>query len=171
MSSYIRLPQGGLSVALQCSTYVCCADGNKKLTVEELGALGITLLHLLTLVRGRLQVTVSGGEHGSPGLNQELAHLHVVTGRCTVQGGPDRGAGKKDERSVKRDTKDWTRSARVSCKGSFFFFLYSPSIAISCIHIDTKLHQELDNLGVAGTNSVMQSCDALIIGQAGVLYL
>lgn len=57
-------------------------------TVEELRALGVALLHLLTLICSRLHVAVCGGEHGRPGLHEELAHLHVVTGGGAVQGSP-----------------------------------------------------------------------------------
>lgn len=58
------------------------------LTIEELGALGVAILHLLTFVSSCLHVAVGGGEHGRPGLHQELTDLHVVTGGSTVEGGP-----------------------------------------------------------------------------------
>lgn len=62
------------------------------LTIQELGALGVALLHLLALVSSRLHVAVGHGKHGRPRLHQELAHLHVIAGGCTVQRGPARQA-------------------------------------------------------------------------------
>lgn len=59
-------------------------------TVKELRALGVALLHLLTLVRGGLQVAVGCGKHGGSGLHQELTHLHIVAGGRAVQRGPVR---------------------------------------------------------------------------------
>ena len=47
----------------------------------------------------------------------------------------------------------------------------SPPIAVSCVDVDAELHQELHNLCVSGTNSVMERSNALIIGQARILYL
>lgn len=46
-----------------------------------------------------------------------------------------------------------------------------PSITVCSIDIHTKLHQELHNFRVARTHSIVQSCDALIIGQARVVNL
>lgn len=65
-----------------------------SLTVEELGALGVTFLHLLTFVGGCLHVAVRGGEHRRPRLHQELTDLNVVTGGSAVErrpGGEERG--------------------------------------------------------------------------------
>lgn len=59
-----------------------------SLTVEELGALGVAVFHLLTLVGGRLHVAVRGGEHRGPRLHQELADLNIVTGGGAVEGRP-----------------------------------------------------------------------------------
>lgn len=66
-----------------------CGPG-VTLTIQELGALRVAFLHLLALVRSRLHVAVGHGKHGCPRLHQELAHLHVIAGCCTVQGGPAR---------------------------------------------------------------------------------
>lgn len=59
-----------------------------RLTIEELGALGVAFLHLLTLVGSRLHVAVGGGEHGRPRLHQEFTNLNVVTGGGAVEGSP-----------------------------------------------------------------------------------
>lgn len=66
-----------------------CGPG-VTLTIQELGALRVAFLHLLALVRSRLHVAVGHGKDGCPRLHQELAHLHVIAGCCTVQGGPAR---------------------------------------------------------------------------------
>ena len=58
------------------------------LTVEELGALSVAVLHLLTFVGGSLHVAVCGGEHRRPRLHQELTDLNVVAGGSTVEGSP-----------------------------------------------------------------------------------
>lgn len=58
------------------------------LTVEELRALSVAFLHLLTLVSGRLHVAVRGGEDRCPRFHQELTDLNVVTGGGTVEGSP-----------------------------------------------------------------------------------
>lgn len=55
------------------------------LTIEELGALGVALLHLFTFISRRLHVTVSHSKHCSTRLHQELAHLHIVTRGSTVE--------------------------------------------------------------------------------------
>lgn len=57
-------------------------------TIEELRALGVALLHLLTLICSRLHVAVRGGKHGCARLHEELTHLHVITGGSTVQRSP-----------------------------------------------------------------------------------
>lgn len=74
-------------------------DSGLALTIQELGALRVAFLHLLALVRGRLHVAVGHGKDGRPRLHQELAHLHVVAGCCTVQRGPAR-QGQKDGTSL-----------------------------------------------------------------------
>lgn len=67
-----------------------------SLTVEELGALGVALLHLLTFVGSRLHVAVCGGEHRRPRLHQELTDLNIVTGGGAVEGSPgDEQRGRK----------------------------------------------------------------------------
>lgn len=47
----------------------------------------------------------------------------------------------------------------------------SPAVAVGSVNIDAKLNQKLDNLSVAGTDGVVQRCDALVIRHAGVLHL
>lgn len=47
----------------------------------------------------------------------------------------------------------------------------SPSIAVSGVYVDAKLNQKLDDLGVAGTDGVVQSGDAFVIGLTGILHL
>lgn len=46
-----------------------------------------------------------------------------------------------------------------------------PSVTISGIYIHTELYQEFHDLGVAGTHSVVESCDAFIVRQARVIHL
>lgn len=58
------------------------------LTVKELGALSVALLHFLTLVSSCLHVAVCGGENSCPALHQELTELRVVAGGSAVKGGP-----------------------------------------------------------------------------------
>lgn len=74
----------------QMSREVAGCGPGVTLTIQELGALRVAFLHLLALVRSRLHVAVGHGKHGCPRLHQELAHLHVIAGCCTVQGGPAR---------------------------------------------------------------------------------
>lgn len=50
-------------------------------------------------------------------------------------------------------------------------YLGSPAVAVGSINIDTKLNQKLDNLGVAGTNGVVQSRDALVVRHTRVIHL
>ena len=57
-------------------------------TVEELGALSVSVLHLLTLVCSRLHVTDGGGKDGRPRLHQELTQVNTVTGGCTMERSP-----------------------------------------------------------------------------------
>lgn len=47
----------------------------------------------------------------------------------------------------------------------------SPSITVSSVYIDAKLNQKLDDLGMAGTDGVVQSGDAFIIRLTGILNL
>ncbi len=47
----------------------------------------------------------------------------------------------------------------------------SPAITVSCIHINTKVQQKLDDVVVSGTHCVMEGCDALIIRGAGIVNL
>lgn len=61
---------------------------SKELTIKELRALGVALLHLFTFISCCLHVAVSHSEHGCTGLHQELAHLHIVAGCSTVKRGP-----------------------------------------------------------------------------------
>lgn len=82
-------------------------------TIEELGTLGVAVLHLFTFVRSRLHVAVSGGEHRRPRLYKELTQLNVVAGGSTMQGGPTEGT---------REGLNWsgTQSASMnanSCTG------------------------------------------------------
>lgn len=79
--------------------FVLClqSEYTSGLTVEELGTLCVALLHLLALVCRCLHVTVGGGEHSSPGLHQELTHLHIVTGGRAVQWSPGRETDRHGE--------------------------------------------------------------------------
>lgn len=58
------------------------------LTIEELGALGIAIFHLLALVSSCLQVTICCGKYSCSRLDKELTDLNVVTGGSTVKGCP-----------------------------------------------------------------------------------
>lgn len=49
--------------------------------------------------------------------------------------------------------------------------LHLPAITVSSVGIDSKLDQELDDLSVSGTDSVMQCGDALIIRRARIFHL
>lgn len=46
-----------------------------------------------------------------------------------------------------------------------------PAITVSSVGIDSKLDQELDDLGVPGTDGVMQRGDTLVIRRAGIFHL
>lgn len=46
-----------------------------------------------------------------------------------------------------------------------------PSVTVSSVYIDAKLNQELDDLGVAGADGVVESGDAFIVRLAGILHL
>lgn len=46
-----------------------------------------------------------------------------------------------------------------------------PAIAVGGVSIDAKLDQELDDLGVSGTDGVVQRGDALVIRRAGIVHL
>jgi len=61
------------------------------LTIEELRALGIAILHLFTLVSSCLHVTICSGINSCPRLHQELTDLNVVAGSSTMKGGPGDG--------------------------------------------------------------------------------
>lgn len=134
-----------------------------SLTVEELGALGVAVLHLLALVGGRLHVAVCGGEHRRPRLHQELAELDVVAGRGAVEGGPGRqvGTGQSD-RSLRSGSPPTTAGGAGSD---------SPAVAVRSVGVDAVLDQKLDDLGVAGADGVVQRRDALVVGHAGVVHL
>lgn len=56
-----------------------------SLTIEELRALSVALLHLFTFISSCLHVTVSHRKHGCSRFHQELAHLHIVAGRSAVK--------------------------------------------------------------------------------------
>lgn len=73
------------------------------LTIEELGALGVAILHLFTFVSSRLHVAVGGSEHGCSRLHQEFTHLDVVTGGGTVEGSPGEEDGAEEERFKRVD--------------------------------------------------------------------
>lgn len=62
----------------------------KLLTVEELGAMCVALLHLLAFVRCRFHIADRGGKNGGPGLHQHLAEVDTVAGRSAMQRSPDR---------------------------------------------------------------------------------
>lgn len=47
----------------------------------------------------------------------------------------------------------------------------SPSIAVSSVDVDPKVEQELDDVVMSSTYSVVQGGDALVIGCAGILNL
>lgn len=49
--------------------------------------------------------------------------------------------------------------------------LHLPAITVSSVGINSKLDQELDNLGVSGTDGVMQRGDALVIRRARIFHL
>ena len=46
-----------------------------------------------------------------------------------------------------------------------------PAVAVSRVHVDPELHQELDDLRVAGAHGVVQGGDAFVVGLTGVLHL
>ena len=47
----------------------------------------------------------------------------------------------------------------------------SPSVPVSTVNIDPRLHQELDDICLAGTHSIVERCDPLIVGLTGVVHL
>ena len=77
-----------------------------SLTIEELGALGVALLHLFTFISCRLHVAVSHSEHCGPGLHQELAHLNVVAGCSTVKRCPVLEKRQQDNVWMSNDSSD-----------------------------------------------------------------
>lgn len=129
-----------------------------RLTIEKLGALSESVLHLLTLVGGCLPVTASGSEHSGARLHQELTHLHVVARGSAVEWCPE-GVGSHGQRQVYRKCPCCEASGN------------SPAITVSGVDIDAKLNQEPDDVGVTGADGVVQRCDALVIGLTGVVHL
>lgn len=100
LSMHLASPHAQMSWEVAGQPLACCRmQGWHSLTVQELGALRVAFLHLLALVRGRLHVTVGHGKDSCPRLHQELAHLHIIAGCCTVQRGPAR-QGQKDGTSL-----------------------------------------------------------------------
>lgn len=100
LSMHLARPDAQMSWEVAGQPLACCrTQGWDSLTVQELGALRVAFLHLLALVRGRLHVAVGHGKDSCPRLHQELAHLHVIAGCCTVQRGPAR-QGQKDGTSL-----------------------------------------------------------------------
>lgn len=81
------------------------------LTIKELGALGVAILHLLTFVSSCLHVAICGGKHSCPRLYQELTDLDIVTGGSTVEGSP------RDEERKKR----FERIVHTGYPGLFLF--------------------------------------------------
>lgn len=67
------------------------------LTVEELIALGVAVLHLVTFIGSRLHVAVCGGEHRRPRHHQELTDLNIVAEGSTVEGSPADEEGGEEE--------------------------------------------------------------------------
>lgn len=47
----------------------------------------------------------------------------------------------------------------------------SPSVAVGSVDVHAKVQQELDYVVVSGTDGVVQRCDALVVGSAGILHL
>lgn len=46
-----------------------------------------------------------------------------------------------------------------------------PAVTVCSIDVDTKLNQKLDDLCMSGTDSIVQSSDAFIVGLTGILHL
>lgn len=61
--------------------------------------------------------------------------------------------------------------SRNESVSSHLHLVASPSVAVSSVYIDAKLDEKLDNLGVAGTDGVVQSGDAFIVRLTGILNL
>ena len=51
------------------------------------------------------------------------------------------------------------------------FVLISPSITVCCIYIYTKVQKELDYVLMSCTHCIVQGCNALIVGSAGIIHL
>lgn len=130
------------------------------LTIEELRALSVAFFHLFTFVSSRLHVAVCHGKHRRSGLHEELAHLHVVAGRSTVKRRPKVKIQKVNPNELERKGFH-----QIQALGN------SPSITVSSVYVDAKLNKKLDDLGVAGTDGVVQSSDAFIIRLTGILNL
>lgn len=47
----------------------------------------------------------------------------------------------------------------------------SPSVAVRRVHVDAKVQQELDDVVMSCTHCVVQGCDSLIVGSAGIIHL
>lgn len=92
-------------------------NNNKKvsLTIEELRALGIALLHLFTFISCCLHVAVSHSKHCCTRLHQELAHLHIVAGcstvkRCPMLRGWVRKEKEEEERAEEKELRSMKRN-------------------------------------------------------------
>lgn len=62
-------------------------------TIQELGALDVAFLHLLTLVRRRLDVADGGGEDSGAALHQLFAEVDAVARGGAVQRRPGMESG------------------------------------------------------------------------------
>lgn len=89
---------------------VCTVIKPLLLTIEELRALGVALLHFFTFISSRLHVAVSHREHCSTRLHQELAHLHIIAGCSTVKRCPKRGWGGQSKRKDITNMKETASS-------------------------------------------------------------
>ena len=43
-----------------------------------------------------------------------------------------------------------------------------PTVRVLAVHVAAKLHEELDDVEVAGADGVVEGSDALVVGGAGV---
>lgn len=155
----MRCSAFGVNPALVLFRYVSWWE-DRLLTIEKLRALGITFLHLFTLVCCCLHVAVGHGIHSSSRFHQEFTHLHIITRSGTVQGSP----------KVEKEMFYFVVfELRVRAFHKHFF--HSPPVAVSGIRVHSKLHQELNDFCMSSTYSIVQGSDALIIGQTGVVHL